>query len=417
MFDFNGIDQSAQHSAPLVSLHDFTIALRVRIETASMGAILGAGTFSDMILVTANAEGVGQTRIRVRGGGELKTIRFDTSSPDLYDGQTRLLLFTRVGATVRAWVDGVEQTLSVDQGNLQDETVDLQHSLAIAARNYDGILSSFLSMSAGEFAVWPYALSASEIKILANGFSPMFTRGAPRHYWQGLDGREAVGSAGWTITGVLADEHPAVVQPDGAIICHHQSPNRHGGYDVYLKEGEPATPGVDCPVKRVERTVSDLSLLAADLNLEPDKSYCISVVPFNLSGHAIERADAWIETNETGDPAVAPKPVFNVRVQALAGGKAHVRWTYDQLDGQNIADDFLIEIDAVDTTLPEPDDVVVTHRPPCREYAHVLDLAEGLYRLRVLSRLEGQAITSVSWLEFRTDASPPAQSVQGLAAV
>jgi len=88
------------------------------------------------------------------------------------------------------------------------------------------------------------------------------------------------------------------------------------------------------------------------------------------------------------------------------------------LSGQHIADEFLIEIEAVDTALTQPDDVVVPHRTPKREYSHDLALSpEGLFRLRVLSRLEGQATTSVSWVEFRTDATTPAQSVQGLAAV
>lgn len=254
--------------------------------------------------------------------------------------------------------------------------------------------------------------------LLAHGFSPKFTRVPPLHYWEGLDGRETVGGASWTVTGVLLDEHPAVIQPDGTIISHHPNPNRHGGYDVYVKEGVPATPGVDCPTRRVDSTANDLSLLATELGLEPNKSYCISVVPFNTSGHATERADAWIETDGSGDPSLAPTPAFNVRVEVLAGGNARVRWTYDELAGTHIAEEFLIEIEGVDGALPDPDDVAVTHHPPRREYTQDLALSpEGLYRLRVLSRLEGKAITSVPWLEFRTDASPPAQSVLGLAAV
>ncbi|MFH1420104.1 MAG: hypothetical protein ABII12_17665 [Planctomycetota bacterium] len=416
MFSFDGINQYALPSQALPPLDDFTIALRILIPTTLTGSILGAVSADDRIVVTANETLVGRTEVYVRGGGAEKVIRFPARSPGLYDGQVHSLVITRSAATVCAWVDDTYQR-SNDFGGLQDETVSLELPVAIAASNVDGVLSSFLAVSVAEFAVWPYVLSDDEIAMLANGFSPKFMRIVPLHYWEGFDHRETVGGAWWTVTGVLLDEHPTVIQPDGTILSH-PNPRRHGGYDVYVKEGVPATPGVDFPTRRVDRTVNGLSLLAAQLGLEPNKSYCTSVVPFNTSGHATERADAWIETDETGDPSAAPTPVFNVRVEVLAGGGARVRWTYDELAGTHIAEEFLIEIEGVGGALPDPDDVVVTHHPPRREYTHDLALSpEGLYRLRVLSRLDGKAITSVPWLEFRTDATPPAQSVLGLVAV
>lgn len=177
--------------------------------------------------------------------------------------------------------------------------------------------------------------------------------------------------------------------------------------ELFVKKGSPAIPGVDIPFKRLGRDTAGLTIQEADLGLQPDTTYVVSVWPFNRSGYAEQASEFSFPTDGAGHSLLVPSPVHSVSVTPLPGGDATVKWTYDEPVSLATADDFLFTLERLDgsngfSNLAGP------HTPPRRNYGTTISLpSDGPWRLRVFARKAGQAATPVTGVDFMADSAVP----------
>ena len=196
------------------------------------------------------------------------------------------------------------------------------------------------------------------------------------------------------------------------------NPQRHGGYDVFVKLGSRAASGQDLPVRRVGRETTELALPEADLNLEPNATYYVDVRPFNQSGHAEQGSGFSFPTDSEGHPLMLPSPVTGLAVKPAAGGFIIVQWVYDEPYGLVIAEDFLIRAVRLGGTGPSPLVDPIPHQPPRRSYRVKLYTGDkGPWRIYVYSRWAGQYISDVAGVDVLADTTPSAAAIADVSAV
>lgn len=188
---------------------------------------------------------------------------------------------------------------------------------------------------------------------------------------------------------------------------------RFGGYLVWLRAITPPQMFVDAPIARLPAEAVQWSEFLDLLFLAPNTRHHVMVVAFNLSGFS-EPVRAEFMTDGDGVPSLIPTPVHTLRVTPLAGGEADIRWEYDELVGEAIADSFGVEL----TALIAGGEIIVPDIPYAGRVGQVrLAGVDGIYRCKVFSKRAGLYEPAVQSVEFVLDSLGPVGQIYGPEAV
>ncbi len=188
---------------------------------------------------------------------------------------------------------------------------------------------------------------------------------------------------------------------------------RFGGYLVWLRAVTPPQMSTDAPIARLTADEVQWSEFLDLLVLAPDTQHHLMVMAFNRSGYS-EPVRVAFKTDGAGSPSLIPSPVHTLRVTPLAGGEADVRWEYDELVGEAIADSFGVEITALQYGGPvEVPDVPYAGRVGQARIAGV----DGVYRCKVFSKLAGLYEPAVQSVDFVLDGFGPFGQIYGPEAI
>ncbi len=188
-------------------------------------------------------------------------------------------------------------------------------------------------------------------------------------------------------------------------------------YEILLKVGSPPIVGVDEPVAISADATIDLA--EADLDLAADSIYHVAIAPFNASGYAEQAERFTFRTDGDGHPYTVPSPVHSLTVDPRTGGKAMIRWQYDELESWATADSFVITFEPLAGQRPDQSPVIGRSEPAARSYAHEATVVtDGPWRVRVLAFRDGKAELNVSGVDVMIDSNPPAAvTLPGMTAV
>lgn len=188
---------------------------------------------------------------------------------------------------------------------------------------------------------------------------------------------------------------------------------RFGGYLVWLRAIAPPQMFVDAPIARLPAEAVQWSEFIDLLFLAPNTRYHVVVAAFNRSGFS-EPARAVFTTDGAGTPSLIPAPVHTLRVTPLVGGEADIRWEYDELVGDAIADSFGVEITALQGGGP----IDVPDVPYAGRVGQVrIAGADGVYRCKVFSKLAGLYEPAVQSVDFVLDGLGPVGQIYGPEAI
>ena len=219
----------------------------------------------------------------------------------------------------------------------------------------------------------------------------------------------AAGSASGNTLTFVVSQGDACDEPAGVSYS-----GRAAGYELFLSRGRQSDPVVDEPLCQVPDTLGSVTVGVAGMALARCGQYTVEVFAANLVGRSLEAPVAAFATDELAGPGIRPMPVGGIRVGVRAGGAVTVRWEYDEADPAAMADEFDVVSEPIgggaETT------VTVSCSAPQREYAAAMTLADGRYRARVISRLDGDGYEHVPGVEFAVDTAAPAGSIVGLTA-
>lgn len=179
------------------------------------------------------------------------------------------------------------------------------------------------------------------------------------------------------------------------------------GYQVFVTQGRIADPETDTPVATIPPSESQAQIPIAGLGLLANTLYFITVVAFNETGFS-EVIWARLMTDGTGDPDLRPSPVKDLKVKAIAGGKAMITWSYDEPDDRRRADTFAIEAEKLKGGAPITAEADVTD---AKNYAIELAGPDGPYRVRVFAERDGVREEAVTGVDVLLDSVPPAGTV------
>lgn len=188
-------------------------------------------------------------------------------------------------------------------------------------------------------------------------------------------------------------------------------------YEIYVKAGSPAVPGVDAAAATVAGAFTSAAL--SGLSYVPSTVHYLSVVAINDQGRATSWPTFVFLVDSLGRPLQTPSPVGGLWALALAGGMVRVGWTYDELVSLVLADHFEVVLSPQSPGLSAPGVVTVTHVAPRREYwVDVGPVSDGLWLATVLSvSTAGDEVQAVTGVYVRSDATAPGGVIAGLEAV
>lgn len=188
---------------------------------------------------------------------------------------------------------------------------------------------------------------------------------------------------------------------------------RFGGYVVWLRAVAPPQISTDAPIARLTAAEIQWNEFLDLLALAPDTQHHLMVMAFNRSGYS-EPVRIAFKTDGAGSPSLIPSPVHTLRVTPLVGGEADIKWEYDELVGEAIADSFGVEL----TALSGGGEIIVPDVPYAGRVGQVRIAGEdGVYRCKVFSKRAGLYEPAVQSVDFVLDGLGPVGQIYGPEAV
>jgi len=218
--DFDGVDDKIAWGSPaaLTLNRDFTIAAWINND---------GGGINQSIL----SHGDGEWYFRLTTTDQLQFLESQVAG--LLTGTTALgtgtwrhaavTISSAATATLIIYLDGVSDGTTTTTATLDNGT----QQVTIGAESTGGVpaLDEFFNGKIAEVAVWNVALTAAEVAVLADSFSPAFVRPSNLVFYPPLIGRNSPetdlkGIASGTFTGTAAADHPRIIYPAAPVMVY-----------------------------------------------------------------------------------------------------------------------------------------------------------------------------------------------------
>jgi len=195
-------------------------ALNIIGDEVSLSAWIRAESFTSEMKILAkwsdspakfsyllSADGAGNNKVLFAVNTSSTTSIIGTTS--MSTGQWFHLAGTYDGATIRAYLNGIEENSTSKTGNISSNTAPVRIGVGSGATDeqpFDGDI--------GHCAIWDVGLSASEIKSLASGINPLKIHRENLLSYSPLNGQDpeydVVGGLDLTVNGPIKAEEPPI---------------------------------------------------------------------------------------------------------------------------------------------------------------------------------------------------------------
>jgi len=426
-----GVSDLATLQETLVIPANFSISLWVATTESASGYLFCAATSSypsgPVVGVKLNTDQSGvigggsasANKVRIEICGDAANVRIGAfTNAGLFDGDPHHLLIWHDSNTLKAWVDGVAQTITMGAsylGSLVQSTID----------SFDLWGTSFTftpqpaDVTAGlaELAIVGREVSDDEVAELA-AYSPLLLDPLPMRCWlmyPNDDGVDEIGEQSWGLGVLGSADHPPVIVGDGPILAREADMSRH--YELYVTAGGRAAPGVDTPTRRLPRAASGASLIG--LSYAPSVTHFVDLVAVNPQGRSTPNPVASFPVDGSGVPSRAPSIATGLAAAALADGYVTLSWNYEEANPFTQADQFEITLTPIGISGQSPVTDAVTHVPPQRAYSRTIGpLVSGLWQCQIRSVASGGAVQlAVPSCFVKADQTAPTATAPPLVAV
>jgi len=181
-----------------IRAESFTSEMKILAKWSDAG-----GAFSYLL----SADGVGNNKVLFAVHTGSQTLTIGTTS--MGTGTWFHLAGTYDGATIRAYLDGIEENSAAKTGNITSNTAPVRIGVGSGATDeqpFDGDI--------GHCAIWDAPLTAGEIKSLATGINPLKIRAENLLFYAPVNGQDpeydVVGGLDLTVVGATKTEEPPI---------------------------------------------------------------------------------------------------------------------------------------------------------------------------------------------------------------